>query len=150
MLSEVSQRKERYCEAPLICRMEKETIQRELINKTGTQSQIREGNFGCQRRSMGGRESQGVWDGHGHTALFIMENQQGPAGQHRGLCSLLCNNLMVPRGEDGGRDGQGVWDGHGHTAVPGASVRNSTRDKAMWKSSDGKANQTSGFPPGIS
>ena len=38
-----------------------------------------------------GRESQGVWDGHGHTAGFNMENQQGPAVQHRGLCSMLCN-----------------------------------------------------------
>ena len=34
--------------------------------------------------------------------------------------------------------------------VRGASVRNSTRDKVMRQSSDGKANQTSGFPPGIS
>ena len=34
--------------------------------------------------------------------------------------------------------------------VPGASVRNSTHDKVMRQSSDGKANQTSGFPPGIS
>ena len=33
-----------------------------------------------------------------------MENQQGPAGQHRELCSILCNNLMVPRGKDGGKD----------------------------------------------
>ena len=49
--------------------------------------------------------------------MFYMENQQGPAVQHRGLCSILCNNLMVTRGEDGGRDSQGVWDGHGHTAV---------------------------------
>ena len=32
------------------------------------------------------------------------------------------------------------------TDVPGASVRNSTRDKVMRQSSDGKANQTSGFP----
>ena len=31
-----------------------------------------------------------------------MENQQGPAVQHRELCSILCNNLMVPRGKDGG------------------------------------------------
>ena len=30
-----------------------------------------------------------------------MENPQGPAVQHRGLCSILCNNLMVPRGKDG-------------------------------------------------
>ena len=36
------------------------------------------------------------------------------------------------------------------TTLPGASMRNSTRDKVMWQSSDGKANQTSGFPPGIS
>ena len=27
----------------------------------------------------GGRDSQGVWDGHGHTAAFNIENQQGPA-----------------------------------------------------------------------
>ena len=64
-----------------------------------------------------GRDSQGVWDGHGHTAVFNMESQQGPAVQHRDLCSILCNNLMVPRGRDGGRDSQGVWDGRGHTAV---------------------------------
>ena len=49
--------------------------------------------------------------------MFNMENQQGPAIQHRELCSILCNNLMVTRGKDGGRDSQGVWDGHGHTAV---------------------------------
>ena len=34
--------------------------------------------------------------------------------------------------------------------LQGASVRNSTRDNVMRQSSDGKANQTSGFPPGIS
>ena len=38
----------------------------------------------------------------------------------------------------------------GEEVVPGASVRNSTRDKVMRQSSDGKANQTSGSPPGIS
>ena len=54
---------------------------------------------------------------HIQLAIFKMENQQGPAGQHRELCSILCNNLMVTRGKDGGRDSQGVWDGHGHTAV---------------------------------
>ena len=27
------------------------------------------------RRKDGGRESQGAWDGHGHTAVFNMENQ---------------------------------------------------------------------------
>ena len=47
----------------------------------------------------GGRDSQGAWDGHGHTAVFNMENQQGPAGQHRDLCSVSCGSL----------DGRGVW-----------------------------------------
>ena len=26
----------------------------------------------------GGRDNQGVWDGHVHTAAFKMDNQQGP------------------------------------------------------------------------
>ena len=34
--------------------------------------------------------------------------------------------------------------------MPGASVRNPACDKVMRQNSDGKANQTSGFPPGIS
>ena len=33
--------------------------------------------------------------------MWSLFNQQGPAGQHRELCSILCNNLMVPRGKDG-------------------------------------------------
>ena len=62
----------------------------------------------------GGRDSQGVWDGRGQTAVLNMENQQGPAAQPGELCSIPCNNLMVTRGKDGGRDSQGVWDAHGH------------------------------------
>ena len=46
-----------------------------------------------------GRESQGARDGHGHAAVFNMENQQGPAGQHRGLCSMSRGSLA----------GRGVW-----------------------------------------
>ena len=34
-----------------------------------------------------------------HTAVLNMENQQGPAGQHRELCSVLCGSL----------DGRGAW-----------------------------------------
>ena len=41
----------------------------------------------------GGRDSLGVWAGHGHTAVFNMENQQGPAGQHRDLCSVSRGSL---------------------------------------------------------
>ena len=50
-------------------------------------------------------------------AILNMENQQGPAGHLRELCSIRCNNRMVTRGKDGGRGSQGVWAGHGHTAV---------------------------------
>ena len=49
--------------------------------------------------------------------MFNTENQQGPAVQHRELCPILCNHVMVPRGKDKGRDSQGVWDGQGYTAV---------------------------------
>ena len=49
--------------------------------------------------------------------MFYMENQQGPAVQHRGLCSIPCNNLMVPKAKNGGSNSQGLWDGHGHAAV---------------------------------
>ena len=44
---------------------------------------------------------QGVWDGRGYTAVFNMENQQGPAGQPREVCSV----------SRGSRDGRGVWGG---------------------------------------
>ena len=99
MLSDISQRKEKYREVSLICRMEKEMIQMNLFTKQKHSHRLTERNFGCQRKSAGGSDSQGVWAGHGHTAGFNMENQQGPAGQHRELCSMSCGSL----------DGRGVW-----------------------------------------
>ena len=36
---------------------------------------------------------------HVHTAIFKMDNQQGPTLQHVELCSMLCGSL----------DGSGVW-----------------------------------------
>ena len=48
---------------------------------------------------IGGRDSQGVWDGHVHTALFKMDNREGPTVWHRELCSMLHSSL----------DGRGVW-----------------------------------------
>ena len=60
-------------------------------------------NLVVPRGNDGGRDSEGVWHGHGHTAGFNMENQQGPAVQHKELCSILCNNLMVPRGKEKGK-----------------------------------------------
>ena len=41
---------------------------------------------------LGGRDSQGVWDGHVHTALFKMD-------KNKELCSMLCARL----------DGMGIW-----------------------------------------
>ena len=70
-----------------------------MQNKQGPAAQPRElcsrlcDNLMVTRGKDGGRDSQGVWDGHGHTAGFNMENQQGPAVQHREVCSILCNNL---------------------------------------------------------
>ena len=50
-------------------------------------------NLMVTRGKDGGRESQGVWDGHGHAAMFNTENQQGPAGQLRELCSMSGGSL---------------------------------------------------------
>ena len=46
-----------------------------------------------------GKEREGVWDGHVHTATFKMDKQQGPTVQYRELCSVLCGSL----------DGRRVW-----------------------------------------
>ena len=34
-------------------------------------------------------DNQGVWDGHVYTAVFKMDNQQGPIVWHMELCSVL-------------------------------------------------------------
>ena len=56
---------------------------------------------------MWGRDSQGVWDGHGHTAVFNMENQQGPAVQHREL-SAPCH-VAAWLGGEFGEEGMRVY-----------------------------------------
>ena len=53
-------------------------------------------NLMVPRGKDGGRDSQGVWDGHGHTALFIMENQQGPAVQHSPDTGTLLSVMWQP------------------------------------------------------
>ena len=37
----------------------------------------------------GGRDREEVWEGHVHTAIFKMDNQQGPTEQQMELCSML-------------------------------------------------------------
>ena len=42
---------------------------------------------------MWGGDSLGVWDGHVHTAVFKMDNQQRPTVQYKKLCSMFCGSL---------------------------------------------------------
>ena len=39
------------------------------------------------------RDSYGVWGGRVHTAVFKMDNQQGPSVLYRELCSMLRGSL---------------------------------------------------------
>ena len=50
-------------------------------------------------RRMRGRDDEGVWGGHVHTAKFKMDNQQGLTVEHMELCAMVCASL----------DGRGVW-----------------------------------------
>ena len=46
--------------------------------------------FGSQRRKVAGRDKSGAWDEHSHIATYKqIDNQQGPAVQHRELYSIL-------------------------------------------------------------
>ena len=59
---------------------------------------------------------QGVWDGHVHTAVFKMEDQQGPTVEHKELCSVLYGSLH----------GRGVW-GRMDTCIGMAEMAESLR-----------------------
>ena len=52
---------------------------------------------GTGRGRKRGRDSEGVWDGHVHAALFKTDNR--PTRTYRELCSMLRHSL----------DGRGVW-----------------------------------------
>ena len=67
----------------------------ELTYKTERDSQTQKMNLWLPGR----RDSQGLWDGHVHTAIFKMDNQQRPIVQHMELCSMLCASL----------DGKEAW-----------------------------------------
>ena len=45
------------------------------------------------QRKIRGRDIQGVRDGHVHTAIFKMDNPQGPTVQHREVCLMLYGGL---------------------------------------------------------
>ena len=65
----------------------------ELIYKMKQTHKSREWTHGYQYGKVGGRDSWEVWDWHVHTAIFKLDNQQGPTVYHRDLCSILCNKL---------------------------------------------------------
>ena len=70
----------------------------ELTYGAETDSQPQTTSYGFQGKDAG-RDSQGCGDGQGLTAVFEMDNQQGPAGRDMELCSVFC----------GSPDERGVW-----------------------------------------
>ena len=48
------------------------------MNLQNRNTDLREGAYGLPVGRMRGRDSSGVWDGHVYTAMFKMDNQQGP------------------------------------------------------------------------
>ena len=73
-------------------------IRNELIYKTD--SRTWKTNFWLLGGRLRGRDSKGVWDGHVHTTILEMNNQQGPPVWRMELCSMLCGSL----------GGRGVWE----------------------------------------
>ena len=73
----------------------------ELIYKTEKDSDSENEFKVAKEEGLG--EQIGSWDAHAHTAIFKMDNQQGPTVQHRELCSMLCGSW------DGGRELGGEW-----------------------------------------
>ena len=50
-----------------------------------------------QNGKRGGRDKSGAQAEHAHTAIFKIDNQQGPTIPHKELYSVLCNNLYEKR-----------------------------------------------------
>ena len=86
-------------------------------------------------------------------ALYTSPRRLCLGTPHTAACKLLPGRQLVQR--ESHRVSWSSLKDHdsklpAFQCLPGASVRNPTGDKVMWQSSDGEANQTSGFPPGIS
>ena len=64
-----------------------------LLTKQEEVHSLREQTYGCQGGKKGKRDSQRVWDGYVHTAIFKMDNQQGLAVQYQEFCSMLYGSL---------------------------------------------------------
>ena len=73
-----------------------------LLKKQKEAHRLRKQTYGCW-----GRESQGVWDGHVHIAIFKMDNQQGIIVQHMELCCSAA--AWMGEGFGGGQTHVSVW-----------------------------------------
>ena len=69
--------KEKHHRISLICRIFKK-IQMNLFIKQKQSHRVSKQTYGYQGGRMGSRDSYGVWNGHVHTAIFKMDDQQGP------------------------------------------------------------------------
>ena len=92
LLSEVSQSEKVKYDITYIRNLKKKGTN-ELIYKTETNSQTQKKNLWLLGVWIRGRYSQGIWDGHVHTTVFKMDNQQGPTVQNRELCSMLTTKM---------------------------------------------------------
>ena len=63
------------------------------LTKQKQTHRLREMELIVARGKDAGRDSQGVWYEHVHTAIFKMDNHQGPPIQPMELCSVLCGSL---------------------------------------------------------
>ena len=77
VLSEVRQRKTNIIWYHLYAESKK-MIQMNLFTKQKQTHRLRERTYGYQRGRVGGRDRLGVWDWHVHSAIFKIDNQQGP------------------------------------------------------------------------
>ena len=48
------------------------------LTKQKEAHRLKEQTYGCQGGRIGGMDSEGLWGGHVHTAIFKKDNQQGP------------------------------------------------------------------------
>ena len=46
---------------------------------------------------MWGEDKLGRWNGHTHTTVYEIDNQQGPTLDHTELYSIICNDLYGKR-----------------------------------------------------
>ena len=82
---------------------------------------------------MGGRDTQGTQDGHVHTAIFTMDNQQGPTVQHGSLFSVMWQpGWKESLGENGYMYGMAdslCCPQHCYLAIPQCRIKSLKREK---------------------